>query len=276
MVHGPGAIHTREPVTTLADLKGVKLRVGGGGVRLSEALGATPVTMPGSQAYEAIQKGVADGAMFPLEAVAGFRLYELVNHHLVIPGGLYTTPFALIMNRDRYESLSETQRAALDSVSGVKAAAILGRGWDEADENGRKAALENGGTITEISTEELAKMREAASVVTSNWIELANSRGLDGHVRVDLITQVVPASVRRWLDRLASVLLTLFIALATWKLWDKARSLHDDGIFTPILGIPVYPIGFVLAAAGAAAVAAALTVVVVGTKESDAFAQDLE
>ena len=185
MVHGPGAIHTREPVTTLADLKGVKLRVGGGGVRLSEALGATPVTMPGSQAYEAIQKGVADGAMFPLEAVAGFRLYELVNHHLVIPGGLYTTPFALIMNRDRYESLSETQRAALDSVSGVKAAAILGKGWDEADENGLEAALENGGTITEISTEELAKMREAASVVTSNWIELANSRGLDGHALYD-------------------------------------------------------------------------------------------
>ena len=133
--------------------------------------------MPGSQAYEAIQKGVADGAMFPFEAVSGFRLYELVSHHLVIPGGLYTTPFAVIMNRDRYGSLSAEQRAALDSVSGVKAAAILGRGWDEADVKGRAAALEHGGTITEISPEELAKMREAASVVTSNWIELANSRG---------------------------------------------------------------------------------------------------
>ena len=107
-------------------------------------------------------------------------------------------------------------------------------------------------------------------------LSLAGATLADVHVRVDLITQVVPVLVRRWLDRLASVLLTLFIALATWKLWDKARSLHDDGIFTPILGIPVYPIGFVLAAAGAAAVAAALTVVVVGTKESDAFAQDLE
>ena len=32
------------------------------------------------------------------------------------------------MNRDRYDSLSDEQRAAFDSVSGVKAAAILGRG----------------------------------------------------------------------------------------------------------------------------------------------------
>ena len=40
---------------------------------------------------------------------------------------------------------------ASHAVGGVKAAAILGRGWDKADENGRRAALENGGTITEIS-----------------------------------------------------------------------------------------------------------------------------
>ncbi|MXW35223.1 MAG: TRAP transporter substrate-binding protein, partial [Chloroflexi bacterium] len=89
MVHGPGMIHSSRPVATLEDMAGLKLRVGGGGVRLSEALGATPVVMPGSQAYEAIQKGVAEGAMFPFEAISGYKLYELVDHHLEIPGGLY-------------------------------------------------------------------------------------------------------------------------------------------------------------------------------------------
>jgi len=90
MVHGPGAVHTKKEIKTLADLAGVKLRVGGGGVRMSEALGATPVAMPAPQAYQAIQKGVADGALFPFEAVRGFRLGELLNYHLKIPGGLYT------------------------------------------------------------------------------------------------------------------------------------------------------------------------------------------
>ena len=32
----------------------------------------------------------ADGAMFPFESIGGFRLRELVNYHLEIPGGLYT------------------------------------------------------------------------------------------------------------------------------------------------------------------------------------------
>ena len=107
-------------------------------------------------------------------------------------------------------------------------------------------------------------------------LSLAGATLAGVHVRVDLITQVVPAPVRRWLDGFASVLLTLFIALATWKLWDKARSLHDDGIFTPILAMPVYPIGFVLVVAGAVAVAAALTVVVVDPSESEASAEDLD
>ena len=44
-VHGPGLVHTKKQVKTLEDLVGVKLRVGGGGVAMSKALGAVPVAM---------------------------------------------------------------------------------------------------------------------------------------------------------------------------------------------------------------------------------------
>jgi TRAP-type C4-dicarboxylate transport system substrate-binding protein len=37
-VHGPGTIHTRKPAKTLEELKGVKLRAGGAGVPISQAL----------------------------------------------------------------------------------------------------------------------------------------------------------------------------------------------------------------------------------------------
>ena len=185
MVHGPGMIHSKTRVTTLEDLDGLKLRVGGGGVRLSEALGATPVTLSGTQAYEAIQKGVADGAMFPMEAVAGFRLYELVKHHLELPGGLYTTPFAIIMNRASFEALSSEHRKVLEDIGGVTGGRILGRGWDEADANGMVVALENGGEISRLSDAEIDRWKEAAAVVTENWIDLANSRGFDGKALLD-------------------------------------------------------------------------------------------
>lgn len=109
-VTGPGAIHSKNKITKLEDFKGVKLRVGGGGVRIAEALGAVPLTMPGPATYQAIQKGVADGVMFPYEAVKGHRIGELVDYHLTVPGGLYTTVFGILMNRQKYDSLSDAHK----------------------------------------------------------------------------------------------------------------------------------------------------------------------
>ena len=180
MVHGPGMVHSKKPVHTLEDLAGIKLRVGGGGVRLSEALGATPVVMSANQAYEAIQKGVADGAMFPFEAISGYKLHELLDHHLEIPGGLYTTPFVILMNPASHAALSDAHKAVLKEAGGVAGAAILGKGWDEADVNGRRAAEEAGNTISVLSDSELERFREAAAGVTEAWIQLADERGHDG------------------------------------------------------------------------------------------------
>ncbi|MFK7997921.1 MAG: TRAP transporter substrate-binding protein [Granulosicoccus sp.] len=184
-VHGPGAIHTKKSVKTLEDLAGVKLRVGGGGVRMSESLGATPVAMPASQAYEAIQKGVAEGAMFPYESIKGFRLGELLDYHLEIPGGLYTTPFAIMMNRAKYEALSDEHKAVLADIGGINGARMLGAGWDRADVVGKEVAGETGGTITVISEEELARWTDKVAFMDGEWIKKADEAGLDGAALLD-------------------------------------------------------------------------------------------
>ena len=179
-VHGPGAIHTKKKITRLEDLKGVKLRVGGGGVRMAKALGATPLTMPAPAAYQAIQKGVADGAMFPYEAMKGFRLAELLDHHLTIPGGLYTTVFGIIMNRKKYDSLSAAHKKVLTDVGGVAGAKILGAGWDRADAAGLKFAKEKRGSVTALSASEIARWKKQIAFMDKAWFERAKKAGLDG------------------------------------------------------------------------------------------------
>jgi len=179
-VHGPGMLHTRDPIASLEDLANYKLRVGGGGVKIAQGLGATPVDVPAPQSYETIEKGVADGAMFPFEAVFGFNLFELVNNHLEVPGGLYTTPFAVIMNKDKWDSLTEQQQAALTEAGGVAGAKILGQGWDRADAKGEELAMEHGGTVTTLSDEETSRWAEELEFMNDEWIALANERGHDG------------------------------------------------------------------------------------------------
>lgn len=180
MVHGPGAIHTKKKITNLEELSGTKLRVGGGGVRMSEALGATPVAMPAPASYEAIQKGVADGAMFPFEAVRGFKLGELVDNHLVIPGGLYTTPFAVMMNRAKWDGLSDEHKKVLTDLGGVAGAKILGAGWDRADQAGLEVAKQDGGSVVEIAPDELKLWKEKIAFMDADWIKKADAAGLDG------------------------------------------------------------------------------------------------
>lgn len=185
MVHGPGAVLTKKPIAKLEDLAGVKLRVGGGGVRMAQALGAVPLVLPAPASYEAIQKGVADGALFPYEAVAGFRLGELLNYNLSVPGGLYTTVFAIMMNKKKYESLPAAQKKALEDVGGVAGAKILGQGWDAADVTGMEFAKKHKGTITVLSDAEVKRWKEKIAFMDDEWIAQMKKKGLDGKALLD-------------------------------------------------------------------------------------------
>ena len=179
-VHGPGQLHTKEQVTKLEDLKGMKLRVGGGGVAMSEALGAVPVAMSATKAHEALLRGTADGTLFPWEAISGFKLTELVNYHLEIPGGLYATPFALVMNTSAFDELSTEHQAILRKYGGLAGAKFIGKRWDDADEKGRAEAEANGNTIQTLSPEEVDRWRETVAFMEDEWIEKANAEGWDG------------------------------------------------------------------------------------------------
>ncbi len=116
-VHGPGILHTKKRIATLEDLKGVKLRVGGG-IFLAKQLGAVAVAMPATKAHESLLRGIAAGAFFPFEAIRGFRLEKLVTHHHLVPGGLYTVPFFLTMNKKRWASLNREAQDALTEAGG--------------------------------------------------------------------------------------------------------------------------------------------------------------
>ncbi len=185
-VHGPGMVHTNKRVTNLDELAGVKLRVGGGGVAMAESLGAVPVAVPASKAYETVQKGVADGAMFPWESVKGFRLNELLKYHLEIPGGLYTTPFAVVMNRAKYDALSDANKQVLADLGGITGAKMLGAGWDRADVAAKELALSEGGhEINTLSEEQMALWAERVQIVTEDWLAKAKAAGLDGPALLD-------------------------------------------------------------------------------------------
>lgn len=71
---------TAKPVKNFADLKGLKLRSPGGpNDQAVRDLGATPVSMPIQEMYEALDKKVADGSIMSPVSVKPYKVQEVVN-----------------------------------------------------------------------------------------------------------------------------------------------------------------------------------------------------
>ena len=187
-VHGPGVIHTKDPVTKLEDMKGKTLR---GPTRvindmLSE-LGATPVGMPLPAIPEALSKGVVNGTVIPWEVTPSIRLAELVSNHAEFSGdeALYTATIVLVMNKAKYDALPDDLKAILDEKSGAALSTFAAEVMFEYDKPGRDIAVEKGNTIVQLDEAEVARWKEAAQPVVARWVADMDSKGIDGQALID-------------------------------------------------------------------------------------------
>ena len=181
MVHGPGMIHTKDKLTSLAGLKGMKIRIGGGvAAQVGDALGVVGVQVPAPKVYETLSQGVADGVFFPIESKKSFRIYEVAPHTLIVPGGMYASSFGFVMNPDSYAALSKEDREALLSVSGEKLSAMAGKAWDKADEVGMQVVKDAGNTVTTIGDADAKMFQGVAEKLQGEWIAQAKAKGVDG------------------------------------------------------------------------------------------------
>ena len=187
-VHGPGVIHTKDPVTKLEDMKGKTLR---GQTRvinemLSE-LGATPVGMPLPAIPEALSKGVVNGTVIPWEVTPSIRLAELVSNHAEFSGdeALYTATIVLVMNKAKYDALPDDLKAILDEKSGAALSTFAAEVMFEYDKPGRDIAVEKGNTIVQLDEAEVARWKEAAQPVVARWVADMDSKGIDGQALID-------------------------------------------------------------------------------------------
>jgi TRAP-type C4-dicarboxylate transport system substrate-binding protein len=181
-VHGPGVIHSADPIETPADLNGVKLRAPTRvTTKLFGNLGATTVGMPVPAIPEALSKGVVDGAVIPWEVTGALKVAELVENHTEFEGNaIYTTSFIFAMNRDAYDALPEDLRAVIDANSGLEFSRMAGAQMQADDGPSREAALDAGNNVITISEADAAPWREAAAATTAEWIAEMNDKGIDG------------------------------------------------------------------------------------------------
>src|SRR5215470_11658841 len=107
--------NNRRPITTPADLKGLKMRVQQGRVFADtvNGLGASAVPMPWGEVIPAAQQGVIDGADLPVVNINALKAYEVAKYASMTYHNY--GPTVLVMNLDLFKSLTpEQQKLVID------------------------------------------------------------------------------------------------------------------------------------------------------------------
>ena len=176
----PGHVHTADrPVRTLEDLEGLKMRAPSrASAAMLEALGAVPIGMPIPKVYEALSRGVVEGAWIPWTIMRPFRLHEVTRYHTEV--SLSCVLFVMTMNKARYDGLPAEVRAIIDETTGIGLAGRLGRLWQDDEEPGRAMALEQGHPVLPLEEAERERWKAATQPVIDGWIEKVGAMGHDG------------------------------------------------------------------------------------------------
>lgn len=159
------------PIVTPEDLEGVQIRVPGSEARILSfsAFGAQPISMNFGELYLALQQGTVDGQENPLNTIQNRSFFE-VQDYLSLSNHVYS-PVTLVMNAQKYDSLTEDQKAAVERAAQEAAEYTRGIG-EEAD----ATLVEELGQSMEVNEIDLAAFKEAAVPI---WEEVGAMAGGD-------------------------------------------------------------------------------------------------
>lgn len=168
----PGlVIHSKRPIHSLADMKGLKISVEGRVLsNMMPRLGAVPISLQPGELYASLQRGLVEAVPQGWPSVPTFHLNEVTNFHLEAPLG-YNTGY-VFMNKDAYAKLPQKGREAIDKYSGEAYVTRLIAADDTMEAFGRDATKGiQGQTIASLAPAEEARWKELVAPVTEEWVK---------------------------------------------------------------------------------------------------------
>lgn len=113
----PYSIHTNAPIASLKDLDGKKIRSTGAiEGEVLKAFGAAPIGMPITEVPEAVGRKTIDGTTAHPSALFDWGIVRVTSDHYFTRLGV--VPLAVLMNRQKFESLPQAGQDAIRKYAG--------------------------------------------------------------------------------------------------------------------------------------------------------------
>jgi TRAP-type C4-dicarboxylate transport system substrate-binding protein len=171
----PQGIYVKKPITSAADLKGVKWRAySPATARIAELVGAQPVTVQAAELSQAMATGVVESYMSSGSTGFDTKTYEHIKYWYDTQAWLPKN--AVIANRRAFEALDKaTQDAVLKAAADAEVRGLAASRRTNTESLDRLRA--NGMQILPPSAQLKADMKRVGDVMLKEWLDKAGPEG---------------------------------------------------------------------------------------------------
>ena len=171
----PQAFYTKTPLTSVADVKGVKARAYNAvTARMAELMGAIPATVPAPEVPQAFSTGLVGMMYTSAQTGVDSQAWDFTKYVTMVGGNLSLN--AVLVNEGAFRRLpADVQKALTDAAATAEA-----RGWKMSEEATTKhvqVLKDKGMTVGETSPQFRAELQKVGAQLTEEWLKKAGDAG---------------------------------------------------------------------------------------------------
>jgi TRAP-type C4-dicarboxylate transport system substrate-binding protein len=176
MVTTPYNMIGRDAYRTLADWKGSKIRVAGRiQIDAIKRLGAVPVSIPSSEAYTSLQRGLVDTVSMNDPAFLIFKLQDISKFHSEV--ALFAVNLEYCLSPDWFNGLPADLKTVYYHWIQKANVAIAQVYYEQEDRRAKDLFRKAGVELVKPGDAEFAKWRKAIEPVTTDWVAANEKAG---------------------------------------------------------------------------------------------------
>ncbi|PAU78375.1 C4-dicarboxylate TRAP transporter substrate-binding protein [Halomonas salipaludis] len=179
---GPVQLICRDPITSLDDFDGLRIRAVGPYIDAFQGLGAEIVSFPQVEVYQALDSGLVDCNQVYWSNVTAYRLHEVAGHLIELDYGQMLGLVGVI-NKRLWDSLSDEHQALMREVgqdtTDFLAQQLLELG-DKVKSDLRSGLDGHQVEISQVPDSVMEAILAEGDGLADDWLNAVNSKGLPG------------------------------------------------------------------------------------------------
>lgn len=176
--YSPVMLITKSPITSLDQLKGLKIAAMYPSSELVKVFGAVPVSLVPGEQYEALMRGTVDGIAAPNTAILGFRFYEVGKH--LTRFNLGDRQHAILISKKSLAKLSARDQKIITDMAWEYTKAAYDNACKGLEPAGLDLIEKQGVKIIQPSETDTKRLLEAADKLAEQWVNEMEGKGLPG------------------------------------------------------------------------------------------------